>query len=132
MKVKDRLGHLRALYQQVEKQHRIGNQAAYELQVASIYGLLREAWERAVEEVLLGGVVERYRNSVQTLRAGCLSDITSDECDALEAAMTKSSRWLPGHDQAPAENAPCPEPEELQQDIQTLQEWVDALRPRRK
>lgn len=131
MKVKDRLGHLRALHQDAESQHRKGNQSAYELQAASIYGLLREAWERAVEEVLLGGVVERYRNSVQTQRAGCLSDITSDECDALEAAMTKTSRWLPGHDQAPAENAPCPDPDELKQDIQALHEWVQALRPRR-
>lgn len=131
MKVKDRIKRLRNLWQDADKQHRLGNQSVYELQAAALYGLLREAWERAVEEVLLGGVVERYRNSVQTLRASCLSDITAEDCVSLEAAMSKTSRWLPGHDQAAAENAPCPEPDELQEDIETLQAWVDAIRKRR-
>ncbi|QDT13415.1 AAA family ATPase [Stieleria marina] len=132
MKVKSRIGFLKELYVQAEKQYRTGNQSAYEFQATTIYGMLREAWERAVEEVLIGGVVERYRKSVETQRASCLCDITEEDCTTLEAAMTKTSRWLPGHDQASAENAPFPEPDELKNDIQGLQDWVDRLRPRRK
>ena len=132
MKVKNRIGHLKDMYQQAEKQHRTGNQSVYETLVSTIYGLLRESWERAIEEVLLGGVVERYRNSVQTQQAGNLSDISPADCNTLEEGMTKCSRWLPGHDQAPAENPPFPEPSELEGDIQALQDWVDDIRRRRK
>jgi len=132
MKVKDRIGRLKNLWQAAEKQHRLGNQSVYEFHAATLYGLLREAWERAVEEVLLGGVVERYRKSVQTLKAVCLSDITNEDCDELETAMTKTSRWLPGHDQAAAVNAPCPDPAELKQDIEKLESWVAGIRKRRK
>jgi hypothetical protein len=37
---------------------------AYEREGREIYGLLREAWEQAVSEVLLNDVVERYRPSI--------------------------------------------------------------------
>jgi hypothetical protein len=38
-----------------------GHQSAYEKEAQFLYGLLRAAWERALEEVLLEGVVERFR-----------------------------------------------------------------------
>jgi len=44
--------------------------------ILQIYGLLREAWERELEEVLLGGVVERYRTGIQTQQIEDIADIT--------------------------------------------------------
>jgi len=132
MKVNARIGHLKQLAQSAAPLHRNGQQAEYESKSAYIYGLLREAWERAVEEVLLNGVVERYRNSVETHRASCLGDIRDGDCKTLNEGMTKCSRWLPGHDQAAAENASFPEPAELEQDIASLEGWVKAIRDRRK
>jgi hypothetical protein len=93
--------------------------------------LLREAWERALEEVLLAGVVERFRPGVQTQHIGTIADITPEDCGTLHAAMTKCSKWLPGHDQAPAARAPVPEPGELKADIEALEEWVKGIRARR-
>ena len=49
-------------------------------EAVEIYGFLREAWERALEEVLLGGVVERFRSSVQTRQVASLADISNDDC----------------------------------------------------
>lgn len=132
MKVKDRIGHLKDLWQAADKLDRKGEQQEYERHAAYIYGLLREAWERAVEEVLLNGVVERYRNSVQTNRARSLADICDGDCKALDAGMTKCSQWLSGHDQAPAEIAPYPEPSELEEDIKALEGWVKDIHTRRK
>ena len=97
-----------------------------------IYGRLRETWERALEEVLLGGVVERFRNSVESQRVRHLSDITDEDCSALGEGMTKSSRWLAGHDQAAAENVSVPNPDELQEDISALEVWVSRINRRRK
>jgi len=132
MKVKDRLGHLKDICQAAGKLHRESKQVEYEREGAHIYGLLREAWERAVEEVLLNGVVERYRNSVETNRAKPLGDICDNDWTTLEAGMTKCSRWLPGHDQAAADNSPFPEPAELDGDIKSLADWVSGIRKRRQ
>ncbi len=97
-----------------------------------IYGYLREAWERGVEEVLLGGVVERYRPSVQTLKVAQIADITAEDCKSVETAMTKCSRWLPGHDQAAAARADIPDPPALKVDIEALENWVRAIHARRR
>ena len=95
-------------------------------------GLLREAWERALEEVLLGGLVERYRPNIQTQQISLIADITPVDCKTVETAMTKCSKWLPGHDQAAAARAPVPGPAELKDDIDALDNWVTAIRNRRK
>ena len=132
MKVRDRIGHLKELWQAAEKTYRREGRGEYERKAQYMYGLLREAWERAFEEVLLGGTVERYRSSVQTQHVKQLADIDANDCGVLDAGMQKCSRWLPGHDLAAAENAPFPDPEELMEDITRLEDWVKAIRNRRK
>ena len=131
LKVSKRIGHLRRLLQDAEKLHRDGHQAAYEREASLIYGYLREAWERGLEEVLLGGVVERYRPGVQTQQVAVIADITVADCKAVETAMTKCSQWLPGHDRAPAARADIPEPETIKADIEALSDWVGRIRRRR-
>ena len=120
-----------AQWQAADKLFRDGHQAAYEKEAKYLYGLLREAWERAFEEVLLSGVVERFRPGVQTQHIAAIADITTGDCQTLHAAMTKCSKWLPGHDQAAAARAPVPESEELKADIEALERWVAAIRSRR-
>ena len=131
MKVKDRIGHLNDLWQRAASVYRKGDLDKYETDGAYLYGLIREAWERAVEEVLLAGIVERYRYTVQTQQAGQLADIKISDCQELDAGMTKCSKWLPGHDQAAAENEPIPEPDEIREDIDLLCDWVKKIRTRR-
>jgi len=131
LKVAKRIGHLKKLVQDAEKLHRGGHQPAYEREASLIYGYLREAWERGLEEVLLGGVVERYRPGVQTQQIGRIADITADDCRVVEAAITKCSKWLPGHDQAAAARADIPDPDILKIDIETLENWVNGIRKRR-
>ena len=79
LKVTKRIGHLKKLLQDVEKLHRQGHQSAYEREASMIYCYLREAWERRVEEVLFGGVFERYRPSVQTQQVDQIADITIED-----------------------------------------------------
>ena len=130
--VKKKLGFLNQSWQSTDKLSRDGHQDAYEKEAKYLYGLLRETWERALEEVLLGGVVERYRPSVQTQQLGRISDITAEDCRAVENAMTKCSTWLPGHDKAAAARAPVPTPAELKGDIDTLASWITIIRKRRQ
>lgn len=130
--VKKKIGYLKNGWQIADKLSREGHQDAYEKDAKYLYGLLREAWERALEEVLLGGVVERYRPSVQTQQVAQIADITPEDCKTVETAMTKCSKWLPGHDQAAAARAPIPGTAELKADIEALENWVTAVRKRRK
>jgi energy-coupling factor transporter ATP-binding protein EcfA2 len=129
--VKKKIGYLKKCWQDADKLSRDDHQDAYEKEAKYLYGLLREAWERALEEVLLGGVVERYRADVQTKRIPQIADITPQDCKTLETAMSKCSIWLPGHDKAAAARAPVPTAPELRADIEALDEWVAAIRKRR-
>lgn len=130
--VKKKIGYLNNGWQAADKLWRDGHQDAYEKEAKYLYGLLREAWERALEEVLLGGVVERYRPGVQTQQISKISDISAEDCKSVETAMTKCSTWLPGHDMAAAARALVPEPAELKADIETLATWVAAIHKRRR
>jgi energy-coupling factor transporter ATP-binding protein EcfA2 len=132
MPVKKKIGYLKSQWQTADKLYRDGHQTLYEKDAQYLYGLLREAWERALEEVLLCKVVERYRPGVQTQQVMAIADITEDDCRTLEAAMTKCSRWLPGHDEAAAARAPVPGPDVLKADIEQLEGWIDAINKRRK
>ena len=130
--INKKIGYLRNGWQAADKLSRDGHQDAYEKDAKYLYGLLREAWERALEEVLLGRVVERYRSNIQTQQVAQIADITGEDCKIVETAMTKCSKWLPGHDQAAAARAPMPGPAELKADIDALDNWVAAIRNRRK
>ena len=130
--VKKRIKFLKSEWQGADKLFREGSQAAYEREAVYMYGLLREAWERGLEEVLLQGVVERYRSGVQTQQIEKIADITPEDCKAVDIAMTKCSKWLPGHDQAPAAKQDIPDPDELKEDIDALENWVSNIRKRRK
>ena len=129
--VKKRIGYLKNNWQAADRLYREGHQSAYEKEASYIYGLLRESWERGLEEVLLGGVVERFRPGVQTQQVVKIADITEEDCSTLDAAMTKCSKWLPGHDQAAGARAEVPGPDVLKADIDALENWVSGIRSRR-
>ncbi len=132
LQVNKRIGFLKNAWQDADKLFRDGHQTPYEKEASYIYGLLREAWERGVEEVLLGGVVERYRTAIQTRQIEEIADITKEDCKAVDIGMTKCSKWLPGHDQAPAAKQDIPTPDELKADIHALENWVAGIRKRQK
>jgi len=132
MRVKERLGVLRNKWQAAEKLFRTAGPETYEREARDIYGLLREAWEQAVPEVLLNEVVERYRPSIETKRARPLHDIVPEDYTALELGMTECSRWIRGHDQPPADGTPFPGPADLAKQIQDLDDWVQRILKRRK
>lgn len=130
--VSKRIKFLRRELQDAEKMRRDGKQHLYEKNAGYIYGLLREAWERAVEEILLGGVVERYRPEIHTKKADGLLDIKPDDCKSLNSAMTECSKWLIGHDQPAAAREPVPEPSALKNEIDKLDDWVSGINRRRE
>jgi hypothetical protein len=132
MGITDRIGSLRNRWQQADKLARTFASEEYEKDARDIYGLMREAWEQAVTEVLLNDVVERYRVSVETQKVRFLHDITEEDCKVVESEMGECSRWMRGHDHPAADGTPFPTPLDLRARIDALNEWVKSIRKRRK
>lgn len=129
-RVNSRIGDLNRRVQAAGAWKRREGDAAYEPLAKGIYRMLRDAWERAVEEVLLDGIVERFGREIQTKKLRSVSDITEDDVQVVNQNMAKCSRYV--HDEAAAINASVPDPEEIQDDIRTLKEWCSSIRSRRQ
>lgn len=130
MPVKRKIGYIKNEWQAAEKFERDGLLDRYEKEAKYLYGLLREAWERAIEEVLLNNVVERFQVGVQTQRLKVV-EIKPADYAAIEVGVGKCSKWLPGHDKAAADRAPVPGAAELHSDIEALETWIASVRKRR-
>jgi energy-coupling factor transporter ATP-binding protein EcfA2 len=129
--VTQRLGALKNRSQGLPKLLRDQGRTAYEAEAKDIYGKLRESWESAVEEVLLYKAVRRFSERVETTRLAKVSLLDTD-LKRIERAMTKTSRWMTGHDQPLAANEPVPDPDELARDIQDLEDWTKEVGERRE
>ena len=129
-----RIQELRARVDRLRDLHNAGDLERYELAARDWYGNLREAWERAVEEILFVSAILRYRHDIQTRRLTDGRVWIVDEADIarLNRGMTRSSAWLRGHDQPLAVNQPVPAPDELAGDLDELDRWVQDLRTRRR
>jgi hypothetical protein len=130
MNVGRRLGVLRKELQSAEALLGKGDRVSYEQKAEWIYERLRQTWERAVEELLLNAVVVRFAEGVETQRLKALTDITDDDVRMVDTEMSYCSGFV--HDEAAAVNAGIPEPPAIKSDIARLEDWVTALRPRRK
>jgi ABC-type transport system involved in cytochrome c biogenesis ATPase subunit len=82
------------------------------------YTDLRESWERLVEEVLLGGVVERFASGVKTqsLKEVIVRD---DDYRTIYAAMKRVSEFS-GHDMAAGRQLPAPDRGDMRHDLDTI------------
>jgi hypothetical protein len=127
---KDRLGRLRQMLVGVRTAAKDGDDDLLRQRTAKLYGQLRLAWERCIEEVLLNGAVQRFGEGVSTQRLKSVT-VTDDDYHEIDAGMTKSSKFE--HDAAAAVGRlPMPDPDEIDADIERLARWRDALNTRLK
>lgn len=126
----ERLGILKSALSEFKK-HSKDDLATYEVCIREFYGRLRESWERAIEEVLLQDVVQRFRPSVETQRLKRVAIVPEDYVQ-IENGMARCSKYLTGHDKSAAIVAPVPSPEEADKDIKLLEDFVAMLRKREK
>lgn len=131
LSVTKRIGVLRSRLQVAEKVYNKEGRDAYESKAREVFGMLRETWERGVSEVLLNDVVERYRPDIKTKQIAPLHDIKPEDCKAVDEGMTECSRWIRGHDEAPADGTPVPLPAVLKTRIDELESWAKGIRKRR-
>lgn len=133
--VKGRISNLRSKAVDIRRMVKSGSYASdsdRDDAIKSCYSKLRSAWERAVEEVLLGGVIQRAQVQVHTQQLKYLDDIVKSDIDAVASAMTKCSKVTDAHDDPLAAPSMVPDIEELEQDIEELASWRQRIVQRRK
>ena len=118
--IKSRVGYLRNKLVSLKNAERTDSQDDYILKLKTWYGLLREAWERAVEERLFKGVIERFSLGIQTQKLKKVK-ITDDLLDEIGTGMTESSKWL--HDTGAGLNPPPPTIEKIENDLKLLDDF---------
>ena len=120
MTVKDRTGKLKNELQGMVSLYNSGDMDSYYYRAKEWCELLRESWERAVEEILFNDAIQRYNPCVQTQRLK-KAPFTQDLYSELEAGMTECSAWC--HDQARAINGDIPTAEDLKKYMECFEKY---------
>jgi hypothetical protein len=121
--VKRRRGDLNARIQTLERMDRTGDER-YEDESHLFVELLRETWERAFEERVLGGSVTRYEPAIHTQQLA-KSAIDTEIVRRIDAGMTETSQWV--HDQPRGGHGAAPSPAELRSALEHLDEFLAYL-----
>lgn len=126
MTVKDRTGKLKKDLQGIVSLYNSGDTDSYYYKAKEWCELLRESWERAVEEILFNDAIQRYDPRVQTQRLK-KAPFTQDLYTELENGMTECSAWC--HDQARAINGNIPTADDLKGYIDCFEKYCKKYRP---
>ena len=102
----------------------------YRRRAKDFYSDLREAWERAVEEVVLAKTVVRFVPDVMTgrLKEVCVTD---DDYQTIHFAMKRASERS-GHDMSAGRDIPQPTPTDMADDLRVLDDFRLDYGKRRK
>lgn len=95
---------------------------AFRDQLTAIYTLMRETWERIVEEILFNGTIQRFRPEImtQSLRHACYEP--KEDYPAIFEGMKKCSHYS-GHDLAADLPPELPSRESIAADLQALTDF---------
>lgn len=124
--VKARIGTLKVMLVQLKKTEKEQSEDEYFFAAKSWYSLLREAWERAVEERLLKGVVERFSFGIQTQKIKKII-VNNDLINEIETGMTESSKWV--HDAAAGLNPTTPDTTKAESDLKFFEDFAAKCVP---
>lgn len=95
------------------------------------YSKLRSTWERAVEAVLLAGVVERGARQVHTQKLKQLIDISEEDIRTVDDNMSKCSLLTEAHDDPLTAPDAMPTIKDFEDDVKVLADWAKAVNKRR-
>ena len=116
-------------YQDAKKASDEGDFDRAERELKSICSDFRILVERAIENDLLCGVVQRFQRPVHTLKLKDLAKLKDADCNLLDSLMTKYSGFE--HSQPTESPVELPKPDVLLADMTSLKNWREeyAKRP---
>lgn len=131
--IKARIGQLKNTYQALEKIERVESELTYLQACIPFYNMLRESWERLVEEKLFNNVVTRFGRTIQTQSIeGLVGDITQEDYDAIKQGMSNCSTFFQGHDTATGLHQRPRTIKEVKADLDLIDGLYGNLKKRRR
>jgi ABC-type transport system involved in cytochrome c biogenesis ATPase subunit len=124
MNLRERIGKLEAEVCAIRSMPPATSDDAWRL-VDGLYKRIRTSWERAVEERLFAGVVERFERDVKTQSLKNVK-ITPELIKQVDDGMTRASRYV--HEDAFAAQVPLPSAEDMVNDVTKLREFEKQTR----
>jgi hypothetical protein len=125
MKFKQRVGELDQRVARWDKQPEPSTADEAWHRVCDLYVDMRTTWERAVEERLFQGVVQRFQREVKTLKLPAVN-VTDELVQEIEEGMTRCSYFA--HDAAPGTRTTLPGRVQLAADVERLREFERTTR----
>jgi hypothetical protein len=122
--LKKRVAQLRERAARWDKEQQPANQDEAWKRVTQFYRDLRASWERAVEERLFKGAVQRMQRDVMTKQLKNI-EITEALVSQIETGMSRTSQFL--HDEAAAAPMSLPSRSDLQADVEALADFEKAV-----
>lgn len=99
----------------------------YRDRTAKWYKLLRQTWERAIEEALVGGVLTRDDLQVHPKMVRTLVLFTADDNRELQHGYGRATELSEVHDESPLINSPAPSLDELADDLRSIRAWYKRV-----
>lgn len=114
-----RLNKLDTELQLVRKNPAANLDAAWQ-QVDGFYSRLRTCWERAVEERVFGGVVQRFERDVKTKQFKDMR-VSASLLEQVDEGMTRASRFV--HEDSFKAQIPLPSVDDMTEDLERLRRF---------
>ncbi|MBK8017643.1 MAG: AAA family ATPase [Betaproteobacteria bacterium] len=95
------------------------------------YSFLRATIERVVQDLVLNGVVQRYRDWIRVDNLDEVVGFDAGEQKEIARLFKRCCDVVDAHDPASAKNAPVPNPTDLGSDLQSLKGLIAAIKARR-
>ena len=125
--VNKRIRKIRDLIQEAIPKYSEGP-SQYEPLAANLCLKMRQTVERALEDILIAKVVQRYRKNVQITQVKDLAKIAESDCKLIEEYWYKYSRLL--HDHREGNPVTWYSPEDIKEDVEQLKKWVGEFKAR--
>ncbi|MFZ5825388.1 MAG: AAA family ATPase [Bacillota bacterium] len=127
--VRARIGHLKNELQSRLRKLESNADPRYPYEAKNFMLLLRETWERLVEERLLNKAILRFDPAIQTQRLEKVKDrLTPDIILEVVQGMTETSAWV--HDQAASINKEPPSTPVMEESLRKIEDLSKRLPPR--
>ena len=127
-RVRERVDKLEKAAREAKELFESYEEEAYHSEVVRIYGELRAAWERGLEDVVFAGVLMRHRDYINTKNLKKIIALEESDVEAFSEGFQKCCDLTNAHDPSRGRDGNVPPPDELLADIQALASWERALR----
>lgn len=123
-----RLSELEQLLAEIKRERSGWGQQQYEQMCADWAGKLSETWERILHLEIAQPIFDLNSSEVRPKMLKVVARVTSEDEQQFQASYSRVSEWARRHDKSPSRNAVSPEPEELQEELDSVRDFFDRIK----